>query len=52
VYSSKQTRIEKDTSPLSNIVEHATATMNILKQDYSDEDHVFVFDNPTTHQTK
>jgi hypothetical protein len=34
----------------SDIVEHATAAMNILKQDYSDEDHVFVFDNTTTHQ--
>jgi len=41
VYSSKQTRIEKGYFTNSNIVEHATATMNILKQDYSDEDHVF-----------
>lgn len=34
----------------SDIVEHATSTMNILEQDYSDEDHVFVFNNATTHQ--
>jgi hypothetical protein len=36
----------------SDIVEHATAAMNILEQDYSDEDHVFVFDNATTHQKR
>jgi hypothetical protein len=34
----------------SDIVEHATSAMNILEQDYSDEDHVFVFNNATTHQ--
>jgi hypothetical protein len=26
--------------------------LNILEQDYSDEDHVFVFDNTTTHQKR
>jgi hypothetical protein len=33
----------------SNILNHATAAMNILHKDYKDEDHVLVFDNATTY---
>jgi hypothetical protein len=31
------------------IIAHVTRAMNILERDYPDEDHVFVFDNATTH---
>jgi len=50
MYFSKQARFEKVTSPILTLPKHATAAMNILEQDYSDEDHVFVFDNTTIHQ--
>jgi hypothetical protein len=33
----------------SDILNHATAAMDILEKHYPDEDHVFVFDNATTH---
>lgn len=32
-----------------DILKHATMAMDILDKDYSDEDHVLVFDNATTH---
>jgi hypothetical protein len=31
------------------IIHHAEKAMTILEKDYADEDHVFVFDNATTH---
>ena len=32
-----------------DIIKHTTHAMNILDSNYSHEDHVFVFDNATTH---
>ncbi|OJA17495.1 hypothetical protein AZE42_13838 [Rhizopogon vesiculosus] len=32
-----------------NILAHAEKAMDILSRDYANEDHVFVFDNATTH---
>jgi hypothetical protein len=31
------------------IIAHVTRAMDILERDYPDEDHVFIFDNTTTH---
>ena len=31
------------------IIQHAEKAMAILEKDYPDEDHVFIFDNATTH---
>ncbi|OJA21652.1 hypothetical protein AZE42_13631, partial [Rhizopogon vesiculosus] len=31
------------------IIQHAKKAMTILEKDYPDEDHIFVFDNATTH---
>jgi transposase len=33
----------------SDVIDQVTTAMNILSKHYADEDHVFVFDNATTH---
>jgi hypothetical protein len=34
------------------IIQHAEKAMMILEKDYQDDDHVFVFDNASTHQKR
>jgi hypothetical protein len=49
VYSSRLEKIQEGYFTNTDILDHATAAMDILDKDYLDEDHVLIFDNASTH---
>jgi hypothetical protein len=49
MYSSRLEKNREGYFTNTNILNHTTAAMDILDKDYSDEDHVLIFDNASTH---